>query len=116
MLEQRRSQSGAAGEDKVPAALRLDAPNAFNEIRTNTLEWSPFKTLRTVGRDKFCGRIEPIPHRAARRLGPVFRPEIVGATAKQQVEALAVSGEYCIPASGSPIRRGPVAVRKAVVI
>jgi len=44
------------------------------------------------------------------------RPHIVGATAKQQIEALAIRGEYCISASWGPIGRAPVAVGEIVFI
>src|SRR6266545_4501683 len=53
-------------------------------------------------------------HRTARRLWPEARPGIVGATPKQQIEAFAMRGEHCVPASGGPIGRGPVAVGEAV--
>src|SRR4029078_9893275 len=55
-------------------------------------------------------------HRTARRLWPEARPDIVGATAKQQIEAIALRGEDCLPASGTAIGRGPVAVGKIAVI
>jgi hypothetical protein len=54
-------------------------------------------------------------NRAARRLWPEARPDIVGATAKQQIEALAMRGDDCVPASGGPIGRGPVAVGEVAV-
>src|SRR5882762_1211148 len=116
MFEQRRCQCGATPEDKVWAVLRLDAANAFDEVRSKALERAPFKTFRTVGSDEFFCRIEAVRHRTARRLWPEARPDIVGATAKQQIEALAIRGEHCVPASGGPIRRGPVAVGKIAVI
>src|SRR6188474_2465738 len=116
MFEQRRCQRGATREDKVRAVLRLDAANALDDVRSNALERAPFKTFRTVGSDKFCCRIEAVRHRTARRLWPEARPEIVGATAKQQIEALAIRGEHCLPASGRPIGRGPVAVGESAVI
>jgi hypothetical protein len=68
-----------------------------------------------MGSDIFCCRIEAVRYRTARRLWPVARPEIVGATAKQQIEALAMRGHDCIPASGGPIGRGPVAVRETAL-
>src|SRR5216117_1948179 len=114
MSEQRRCQRGATREDKVPAVLRLDAANALDDVRSKALERTPFKTFRTVGRDIFFCRIEAVRHRTARRLWPEARTEIVGATAKQQIEACALRGEDCIPASGGPIGRGPVAVGEAV--
>src|SRR5256885_2669042 len=103
-------------EDKVRAILRLDAANALDDVRSKALERAPFKTFRTVGSDKFCCRIEAVRHRTARRLWPVARPDIVGATAKQQIEALALRGDDCVPASGRSIGRGPVAVGEIVVI
>src|SRR5207253_10354224 len=116
MFEQRRCQRGATPEDKVRAVLRLDAANALDDVRSNALERAPFKTFRTVGSDKFCCRIEAVRHRTARRLWPEARPDIVGATAKQQIEALALRGDDCVPASGRSIGRGPVAVGEIVVI
>jgi len=116
MFEQRRCQRGATPEDKVRAVLRLDAANALDDVRSKALERAPFKTFRTVGSDIFCCRIEAVRHRTARRLWPEARPDIVGATAKQQIEAPAILREHRIPASGGPIRRGPVAVGKIAVI
>src|SRR5438128_7462441 len=116
MFEQRRCQRGATPEDKVRAVLRLDAANALDDVRSKALERTPFKTFRTVGSDIFCGRIEAVRHRTARRLWPEARPDIVGAAAKQQIEALALRGEDFVPASGGPIGRGPVAVGEIAVI
>src|SRR5580704_5444863 len=87
MFEQRRGQRGATPEDKVRAVLRLDAKNAFDDVRSKALERAPFKTFRTMGSDIFCGRIEAVRHRTARRLWPEARPHIVGATAKHEIEA-----------------------------
>src|SRR5205823_10378604 len=84
MFEQRRCQRGATRQDKVPAVLRLDAANALDDVWSNALERAPFKTFRTMGSDIFRRRIEAVRHRTARRLWPEARPEIVGATAKQQ--------------------------------
>src|SRR6266571_364307 len=89
---------------------------ALDDVRSNALERAPCKTLRTVGSDKFCCRIEAVRHRTARRLWPEARPDIVGATAKQQIEALALRGDDCVPASGRSIGRGPVAVGEIAVI
>src|SRR6516162_4083716 len=108
MFEQRRCQRGATREDKVRAVLRLDAANALDDVRSKALERAPFKTLRPVGSDIFCCRIEAVRDRTARRLRPEARPEIVGAPAEQQIEALAMRCEDCISASGGPIGRGPV--------
>src|SRR5258705_7944081 len=116
MFEQRRSQRGASPEDKVRAVLRLDAANALDDVRSKALERAPFKTFRTVGSDIFCCRIDAVRHRTARRLWPEARPDIVGATAKQQIEALAIRGEDCISASWGPIGRGPLAVGEIAVI
>src|SRR5256714_14296864 len=116
MFEQRRCQRGASPEDKVGAAPRLDAANARDQVRSKALERAPFKTVRTVGSDKLCCRIDAVRHRTARRLWPEARPEIVGATAKQQIEPLALRGEDCVPASGCSLGRGPVAVGEIVVI
>ncbi|HYZ71639.1 MAG TPA: hypothetical protein VE641_01075, partial [Chthoniobacterales bacterium] len=74
-----------------------------------------FKTFRTVGRDIFCCRIEAVRKRTARRLWPEARPQIVGATAKQQIEAHAMRGDDCVPASGGPIGGGPVVVGEIAV-
>src|ERR1700739_713297 len=115
MFEQRRCQRGPTPEDKVRAVLRLDAANALYDVRSEALERAPFKTFRTVGSHIFCCRIETVRYRAARRLWPVARPEVVGATAKQQIEAVALRGGDCIPASGSPIGRGPVVVGEIAV-
>jgi hypothetical protein len=101
---------------KAPAVLRLDAANVLDDVRSKALERAPFKTFRTVGRDIFCCRIEAVRQRAAWRLWPEARPDIVGATAKQQIEALAIRSEDCISASGGPIGRGPVAVGEIAVI
>jgi hypothetical protein len=108
MFEQRRCQRGATPKDKVRAVLRLDAANALDDVRPKALERGPFKTLRTVGSDIFFCRIEAVRHRTGRRLWPEARPDIVGATAKQQIEAPAIRSEDCISASGGPIGRGPV--------
>src|SRR5712691_9232825 len=105
MFEQRRGQCGAAPKDKVRAVLRLDAANALDDVRSKALERAPFKTFRTVGSDIFRCRIEAVRHRTARRLWPVVGPDIVGAAAKQQIEALAMRGHDCLPASGAPIGR-----------
>src|SRR5882762_5726756 len=110
MFEHRRCQRGAAREDKVRAVLRLDAATALDDVRSKALERAPFKTFRTVSSDIFCCRIEAVRYWTARRLWPEARPDIVGATAKQQIEALALRGHDCLPASGGPIGRGPVAV------
>src|SRR6516165_4622758 len=99
MFEQRRCQRGATRKDKVRAVLRLDAANALDDVRSKALERAPFKAFRTVGGDIFCCCIEAVRHRTARHLWPEARPDIVGATAKQQIEALAICGEDCIPAS-----------------
>ncbi len=66
------------------------------------------RTFRTVSSDKFCCRVEAVRHRTARRLWQEARPDIVGATAKQQIEALALRGDDCFPAGRGPIRRGPL--------
>jgi hypothetical protein len=100
MFEQRRCQRGATPEDQVRAVLRLDAANALDEVRSKALERAPCKAFRTVGSDIFRCRIEAVRDRTARRLWPEIRPEIVGATAKQQIEARAMRGDDCIPASG----------------
>src|SRR5437660_10189954 len=98
MFEQRRCQRGATPEDQVRAVLRLNAANALDDVRSKALERAPFKTFRTVGRDIFCCRIEAVRHRTARRLWPEARTDIVGATAKQQLEALALRRNDCISA------------------
>src|SRR5437763_6033203 len=116
MFEQRRCQRGATPEDKVRPILRLDAANALDDVRSKALERAPFKTFRTVGHDIFSCRIEAVRHWTARRLWPVARPGIVGATAKQQIEALAMLGEQCIPACGGPIRRRPVGVGEVAAV
>src|SRR5437763_9532879 len=100
MFEQRRCERGATREDEVRAVLRLDAANALDDVRSKALERAPFKTFRTVGSNIFFGRIEAVRHRIARRLWPEARPDIVGATTKQQIEALAIRGEDCVSASG----------------
>ena len=64
----------------------------------------------------FRGRIEAVCHRTARCLWPKARPDIVGATTKQQIEALAQRCRDCVPAGGGSIGRGPVAVREIAVI
>src|SRR3954464_14263327 len=107
MFEQRRCQRGATPEDQVRAVLRFDAANALDDVRSKALERAPFKTFRTVGSDVFRCRIEAIRHRTARRLWPEARPDIVGATAKEQIEARALRGQDCLPTRGGPIGRGP---------
>src|SRR3982751_6026357 len=116
MLEQRRCQRGASPEDNVPVALRLDAADAFDDVRSNALERTPLETFRAMRGDILLCRVETVHRRTARRLWPETRPDIIGATAEQQIEALAVRHEKCIPAGGSPIRRRPVAVLESVVI
>src|SRR5438067_3716921 len=116
MFEQSRRQRGTTPEDKVRAVLRLDAANVLDDVRSKALERTPFKTFRTVRSDIFFCRIEAVRHRTARRLWPEARPDIVGATAKQQIEALALRGEDCISASGGPIGRGPVGVGEIAII
>src|SRR5229473_7437909 len=115
MFEQRRCQRGATPEEKVRAVLRLDPANALDDVRPKAPERAPSKTCRTVGSDIFCCRIEAVRHRTARRLWPEARPEIVGATAKQQIEAPLMRGDDCLPASGGPIGRSPVAVGEIAV-
>src|SRR4029077_8552018 len=107
MFEQCRCQRGATRENKVRAVLRLDAANALDDVRSKALERAPFKTFRTMSSDIFCCRIEAVRHRTARRLRPEARPDIVGATAKQQIEALTIRREDCLPAGGGPPGRGP---------
>src|SRR6266853_2469372 len=116
MLEQRRCQRGATRKDKVRAVLRLDAANAPDDVRSEALGRPPCKTFRTVGSDISCCRIDTVRHRTARRLWPEARPDIVGATAKQQIEAPAIRSEDCLSASWGPIGRGPVAVGEIAVI
>src|SRR5262245_632500 len=116
MFEQRRCQRGATPKDKVRAVLRLNAANALDDVRSKALGRPPCETFRTVCSDIFSRRIDAVRHRTARRLWPEARPDIVGATAKQQIKALAMRGEDCISASGSPVGRGPVAVGETVVI
>src|ERR1035437_9228184 len=77
-------------KDNVWAVLRLDAANALDDVRSKGLGRPPCKTFRTVGSDIFCCRIEAVRHRTARRLWPEARPNIVGATPKQQIEALTI--------------------------
>src|SRR5258705_4110267 len=110
MFEQRRCQRGATPEDEVRAVLRLDAANALDDVRSKAYERAPFKTFGTVRSDILCCRIEAVRHWAARRLWPEARPDIVGATAKQQIEALALRGRDCLQTRGGPIGCGPVAV------
>src|SRR5262245_38550588 len=116
MFEQRRCQRAATREDQARTALRLDAANALDDVRSKALERAPFKTLRTAGSDILSCRIEAVRHRTARRRWPEARPGIVGATAKHQIEDLAMLGQDCVPASGGPIGRGPVAVGEVAVV
>src|SRR5258705_131364 len=102
MFEQRRCQRGATPEDEVRAVLRLDAANALEDVRSKALERAPFKTFRTVGSDIFRGRIEAVRDWTARRFWPVARPDVVGATAKHKIEALALRGNDCLPTLGAP--------------
>jgi hypothetical protein len=51
MFEQRRCQRAATPQEKVRAVLRLDAPDAVDDVRSKALERAPFKTFRPVGRD-----------------------------------------------------------------
>src|SRR5262245_24914636 len=110
MFEQRRCQCGATPENKVRAVLRLDAANTLDDVRSKAFEGAPFKAFRTVSGDIFSCRIEAVRKRTARRLWPVARPDIVGATAQQQIEALALRGDDRVPAGRGPIGRGPVGV------
>jgi hypothetical protein len=57
MFEQRRCQRGATREDKVRAVLRFDSANALDDVLSKALERTPFKTFRTVGRDKFVAAL-----------------------------------------------------------
>jgi len=116
VFEQRRCQRGAAPEDDVWAVLRLDAANSTDYVRSEALERAPCETSRTVSSDIFFCCIEGVRHWTARRLWPEARQDIVGATAKQQIETLAAGGEECIPASGGPIGRIPVDVGEIIVI
>ena len=99
MFQHGRCQRGAAREDKAWTVLRLDAANAFDDVRTDALERAPYKAFRATGSDIFGCRIETIRYRTARRLRPEARPEVVSATAKQQVEVLAMCGQNFGPAS-----------------
>src|SRR5882672_1953684 len=116
MFEQRRCQRGATPKDEVRAVLRLDAANALDDVRPDALGRPPCETFWTVGSDIFSCRIDAVRHRTARRLWPEARPDIVGATAKQQIEPLAMRGEDCISPSRAPIGRGPVAVGEIAAI
>jgi hypothetical protein len=104
MFQKRRCQRGATREDKVRSVLRLDAPNALDQVGSKALEGAPCKTLRAVGGDIFCCRIEAVSQRTARRLWPEARLGIVGATAKQQIIARAVGGDDCVAAGGGSDR------------
>jgi hypothetical protein len=55
-------------------------------------------------------------HRTTRRFWQEARPDIVGATTKQQIEAFTMRGEDCIAARGDLVGRGPVAGAKLAVI
>jgi hypothetical protein len=63
-----------------------------------------------VGRDIFRRRIYAVRKRTVLGLRPEARPDIVGASAKQQIEALAMRREDCLSAGGIAIRRRPSAV------
>src|SRR5258708_1513149 len=69
-----------------------------------------FKAVRPVGRDIFRGRIQAVRERAARGLRPEARPDIVGASAKQQIEGLAMRREDRFSRGGIAIRQRPSAV------
>src|SRR4051812_36365453 len=58
MLEHQRRQRGATRENNVRAVLRFDAANAFDNVRSEALERSPFETFPAVGSDIFRCRIE----------------------------------------------------------
>src|SRR5213592_4196244 len=103
MFEHRRCQRGAAREDKIRAVLRLDAASALDDVRSEALERAPFQAFRTVRSDIFRCRIEAVANRTARRHWPEARPDIVGATAKQQIEPFAMRSHDCVPASGGSI-------------
>src|ERR1039458_6138096 len=98
----------------LSCALMRRMPSTMSDPRVSAGPHA--KTFRTVGSDIFCCRIEAVRHRTARRLWPEARPHIVGATTKQQTEALDIRGEDLFSASGGPIGRGPVAVGKIVFI
>src|SRR5437764_9585103 len=114
MLEHRRRQRGTAREDEVRTVRRLDAANALDDVRSNALEWTPLETFRTVRDDVLRRRVEAVRERTARRLRPEPRPHVVGATAEQQIEALAMRGEHRISTGRSPIARGPVDVGETI--
>src|SRR4029077_17338861 len=102
--------------DKARAVLRLDATKACDEVPSNALEWAPVAPRRTVGHHVLRCRIDAIPYRTAGRFPPGDRPDVVGATAKQQIKALAMRGHDQLPAGGGPIGRGPVVVGEVAPI
>jgi hypothetical protein len=107
---------------ELPQRIRSGPPCDLTRRTPSTtsgpeaLRRAPCQTLRTVGRDVLLRRVEAVRHRTARRLRPVARPDVVGATAEQQIEALALRGEDRLPTGGGPVGRGPVAVGEVVVI
>src|SRR5215203_394080 len=115
-FEQRRCQRGATRQDEVWTVLRLDAANIRDDVWSEALEWTPFKTVRTVSDNIFRCRIEAVPDRTARRLWPEARPDVVRATAKQQIETVAMRRHDGVAARGRPIRSAPVAVREIAAI
>ena len=63
-----------------------------------------------MGRDIFRGRIQVVRERTARGLRPEARPDIVGASAKQQIEGLAMRREDRFSRGGIAIRQRPSTV------
>jgi len=70
LFEQHRCQRRTAPEDQAWPVHRLDSVNALNDVRSKTLERTPLKTVRPVGRYIFRGRIQTVRERTARGLRP----------------------------------------------
>jgi hypothetical protein len=77
LFEQHRCQRRTAPEDQAWPVHRLDSANALNDVRSKTLERTPFKTVRPVGLYIFRGRIQAVRERTARGLRPKARSDIV---------------------------------------
>src|SRR6202041_480088 len=66
-----------------------------------------------VGRDVFCRRVQGVRHRAFLGFRPKAAENIVGSTAKQQIEVVGVSRHDGCSPFGTAMWRRPSAVREA---
>ena len=115
MFEQHRGQRRTTPDDQVRPGLCLclDAANALDDVRSKILDRPLFKTLRPVGRDVFRRRIYAVRHRTPRGFRPEAAPDIVGSTAKQQIESVALGRDNGFSSSRVVMRHRPSAVLEA---